>query len=222
MSRFNFLKDFFNKRQEEPKESVECMNKSPLITIVAVDYDQWVPREGAKRGMKSLENQTMKDFEVLFFHDGPRTYNVKEQLDLTNTWMDITYANTHTRFNMWGHPQRHLGVQMARGQYILHFNCDNYLEPDALEKIKEVIDTHNPNAIVCSIRWNGHYFPGVPVHPGNIDCLQMVAKKSVWEEIGGWYQYDGASDGPIYKRIDELYGHYHLDYIIGDNYISRK
>jgi hypothetical protein len=194
----------------------------PLITVVAIDYDGWVHRDRARRGMKSLEAQTMKDFDVLFFHDGPRSSNAKRDLDLQNTLMDITYINTHQRFNLWGHPQRHIGVQVAKGQYIFHFNCDNYLEPDAFEKIREVIEDCAPPAIVCSIRWDGKYFPGIPVEPWKIDCMQLVATSQVWREIGGWYRQEPDSDGYIYQEIARRYGVYHLDYIIGDNYVSTQ
>jgi hypothetical protein len=196
---------------------------TPRFTIVAVDYDQWVSREGAKRGFKSLAEQTFKNFEVVFLHDGPRTRNVEEDLDLESLNLDITHVSTHERFNLWGHPQRHLGVQIAKGDYIIHFNCDNYLEPFALEKLDELF-TSRPDldAIVFSIRWNGGYFPGVPVHTGNIDCLQMCASRKVWKEIGGWYRYDGCSDGHIYQDIASKYTIGHLDVILGDNYISNK
>jgi hypothetical protein len=193
---------------------------TPLITVVAVDYDGWVKRLGAKKGMKSLEAQTMQDFEVLFFHDGPRTRDVKADLDLTHTKMDIRYISTHQRFNLWGHPQRHLGVQMARGDYIFHFNCDNYLEPNAFEIIRDAITPDRPPAIVCSIRWDGKYFPGIPVKPWNIDCMQMIAKKEVWDAIGGWYRYEPDSDGYIYEEIARRYPIKHVDTIIGDNYVT--
>jgi hypothetical protein len=195
----------------------------PRFTIVAVDYDQWVPREDAKRGLRSLQNQIFTNFEVILLHDGPRTTNVVDELDLGETSLNITYLSTHERFNLWGHPQRHLGVQLAKGDYIIHFNCDNYLEPFALDLLDQLItQADEPDAIVFAIRWDGRYFKGLPVKPGHIDCLQMCASKKVWDSIGGWFRYDGCSDGFIYEHIASKYPIYHLDVVLGDNYISNK
>lgn len=195
----------------------------PKFTIVATDYDQWVSREGAKRGLASLAQQTFTNFEVILLHDGPRSSNVITDLGLEDTKLDITYISTHERFNLWGHPQRHIGVQAAKGEYIIHFNCDNFLEPFALELLNKVItEQGNVDAVVFAIRWNGRYFKGLPVQPGHIDCLQMCASTKVWREIGGWHRYDGCSDGFIYEEIAAKYPVYHLDTILGDNYISNK
>jgi hypothetical protein len=195
----------------------------PRFTIVATDYDQWVPRAGAYRGLKSLADQTFKNFEVILLHDGPRTLDVSSDLHLDELNLNITCISTHERFNMWGHPQRHLGVQMAKGDYIVHFNCDNYLEPFALELLDKAITEQNEiDAVVFAIRWNGRYFKGLPVQTGHIDCLQMCASSKVWREIGGWYRFDGCSDGFIYEDIASKYPFYHLDTILGDNFISSK
>jgi len=59
--------------------------------------------------------------------------------------------------------------------------------------------TFNPSDIA--------FLLGVPPSPNQIDCMQLVAKRSVWLTEGGWYDKSEKSDGVIYHRLGYKYGY---------------
>ena len=196
------------------------------FTIIVTDYDQWVDRTRARLGLQSLQNQTFRNFEVLIIHDGPRTRDAHADLGLSNLTADCRLIDTETRTNKWGHPQRDLGIKIAQGEYIIHFNIDNYLEPHALEALDQCFTDVQCDGLVFRIRQHVNNQVSVlggfpPVHCG-IDCLQMCASAEAWRSIGGWHNYEESSDGWLYM---ELYEKFHIEpvfLILGDNYISNR
>lgn len=56
---------------------------------------------------------------------------------------------------------------------------------------------------------------GFPVIPFNIDCMQLVASKKIWLEVGGWYDKSETSDGPICSKIYNKYGAIYTQGIMG-------
>jgi hypothetical protein len=104
----------------------------PRFSIILVHYQGATTHAELLRGINSLQAQTYKDFELLAYHNGPL-------LDPSlNFPIPLTCMDTFT--DDWGHSQRDRGIRDARGDYILHFNSDNILYPNALEEISKAID----------------------------------------------------------------------------------
>lgn len=121
---------------------------SPLFTIVVPHY-QWDGKAGIKhedfiRGMKCLQDQTFTDYEVLVIHDGPAV----DTLLLSECPFKVKCLAV--RYNNWGHSSRDVGIKMAKGEYIIHFNPDNVLYPYALEEIANVIKDTSLDRIMHS------------------------------------------------------------------------
>jgi hypothetical protein len=196
------------------------------FTIIVTDYDQWVDRKNALLGIRSLQNQTFRDFEVLIIHDGPRTRDAHADLELSKLTADYHLIETETRTNKWGHPQRDLGIKLAKGKYIIHFNIDNNLEPYALEALSESFHDVECDGLVFPIRQHVNNKVSIlggypPVHCG-IDCLQMCASTEAWRAIGGWHNYEESSDGWLYMELYEKFRIEPLFVVLGDNYISSR
>jgi len=104
----------------------------PRFSIIAVHYQGVNSHDVFCRGMESLMSQTFKDFEVLTYHDGPL-------LD-PHLPMPVPIICTERRHNDWGHSLRDQGIRESTGQYIIHFNADNILYPQALEEIAKEIE----------------------------------------------------------------------------------
>lgn len=98
-----------------------------LFSIIAVHYQGVVPHEIFRRGIASIQAQTFRDFELLCYHDGP--------LIDASAEMPCPVRCTERRFNDYGHSLRDRGIREASGDYVLHFNVDNLLYPQALEAI---------------------------------------------------------------------------------------
>jgi hypothetical protein len=99
----------------------------PLFSIIVVHYQGVIPREIFARGIASLQAQTFRDFEILCYHDGPLLEPDAPQ--------PVPIRPTPTRYNDYGHSLRDIGIRQASGDYIVHFNADNILYPNALETI---------------------------------------------------------------------------------------
>jgi hypothetical protein len=186
-------------------------------------YDGVITDELFIEGMDSIESQTFRDFEVLIYHDGPMSRPLP---DMSNYTFDYTFKETKKRYNDWGHSLRDLGIKEATGEYIVHFNPDNILFPDALQDIYNWGLNFEPHikVFVCPITLDGticiskpgmihgmlhrtkekrHSFllTGNPPVEFNVDCMQVVMARKLWLEIGGWYDKTERSDGLIYEEV---------------------
>jgi hypothetical protein len=218
----------------------------PKFSIIAVDYDRHVPRPGMKRGLLNLANQTFDDFELIIVHDGPKEIPYEQEFDFSRFKNKPIFLNTPERMNNWGHSSRDMGMRIASGVYFLQFNIDNILYPDCLSTINKKIEEtgsqiiiftiihHKLNAlylnnqvmvqnldgeIVDSRPLNNIYsFPGLPPVLCNIDALQLVAHRDIWEKYNYWYDLTEQSDGRIYERICKENSYEHIPDIIAENF----
>ena len=216
---------------------------APRFSIVVPHYDGAISDALLLRGLESLARQTFEDFEVLLFHDGPLSRPLPE---LARFPLKIRLGVTPQRFNDWGHSLRDLGIHHARGDYIVHFNPDNVLYPHALETLDRAarapVDPapepeyrENPQVLIYAVlmrgmRTNGAtvwrdrtsaqhiIMQGYPVQHGAIDCMQLVATRSLWHEIGGWYDRREASDAFIYRALVHNRGARYVPEILGEHW----
>jgi hypothetical protein len=212
----------------------------PLFSIIMVHFQGVNPHPIFMRGYESLAAQTFKDFELRCYHDGPL-------LD-PSVQFPLPITCTTRRYNDWGHTLRHAGIFEATGDYILHFNADNILYPDALEQIADatqrpprlkhrsgqILDTND--IVIFPIKmWNLVKFrhitwqqkgvpsfytilTGVPAVPQNIDCMQLVMKRELWLAEGGWQDRSSESDGFLYEKFAGKYGYRTVGPILGEHF----
>jgi glycosyltransferase involved in cell wall biosynthesis len=200
----------------------------PKFSIIATDYEPYVPRDRMLEGLKSLANQTFKDFELIIVHDGPKPTSSDEYSSAIDNYR---YLETDKHYGIygteefyagygWGHHSRDLGIKQATGEYIINFNIDNILYPQALEKINDQVEKSRSPILVFAVtheKFKIKYFSGVPPVMGKIDMLQCVISKNAWDSIGGWYRYDHSADGFLMEELVRRYGYVHLDEVLGDN-----
>jgi hypothetical protein len=215
-----------------------AIGKEPIkYSIIVPHYDQVISDEVLSRGLTSLINQEYSNFEILLYHDGPmnRTLRIPKS-------DKIKVFVTNKRMNDWGHSLRNLGIGQSSGDYILHFNPDNILYPNALKEITEtIVDTkyrkHNTNIIIFPIYLMGYTalgdrhirlqgeednikipLVGNPAIMNYIDCMQLVMKKYIWHNYGGWYDKSFAGDGVMYERfVKENRGARYCSNILGEH-----
>jgi glycosyltransferase involved in cell wall biosynthesis len=194
----------------------------PRFSIITTDYEHHVPRSQAERGLNSLVNQTFDDYELIIIHDGPKDIPYEEEFDLTR-FNNVRVINTPVRMNNLGNSSRELGVLEAKGDFILHFNIDNFLYPECLETISNKIDTTNSEIVIFGIKhfkWDGgkNIFSGLPPIACNIDNLQLVASRQVWQLVGAKYNNGYISDSIIYEKMCKVYPWVHINKILAENY----
>ncbi len=195
------------------KHAVRGEGETPRFSIIVPHYQGSISHDQFLRGMRSLLDQSCQDFEILCYHDGP--------LIEPGIVSPVEIEATANRFNDWGHSLRDMGIRAARGEYILHFNPDNVLYPDALE----VLSRGTADLLVFPVKMmglerNGHlvYYSqprnyqkfqvldGRPLVCSNVDCMQVVMKRQRWLEVGGWFDKREASDGFMYPLFARFFG----------------
>ena len=219
---------------------------APRFSIVVPHYDGVISDELLLRGLRALDAQTCRDFEILLYHDGPLSRPLPELGFLGERLASVTI--TERRHNDWGHSLRDRGIREARGDYIVHFNPDNVIYPEALEALDlasraPVMPRHdermrdNPDVLVFAIQMRGvqtngrtgpmrdraapercTIFTGLPPILCAIDCLQVVIRRSVWLELGGWQDKAADSDGRIYRTLIAERGARYLPEILGEHW----
>ncbi|HVT79576.1 MAG TPA: glycosyltransferase [Phycisphaerae bacterium] len=212
----------------------------PRFSIIVPHYQGTIPHSIFLRGIASLQAQTLQDFELLVYHDGPL-------LDATVEF-PVPVIATARRFNDFGHSLRDRGIREATGEYIVHFNPDNLLYPHALQTIAEEIarpsrlytdagqalDTND--IIIFPILMHGllkfrhltlqsktHQdfyiiLTAIPPVVQNIDAMQLVMKRSLWLAEGGWSDTSELSDGLLYERFCGKYGYRHVGPVLGEHF----
>lgn len=113
--------------------------------------------------LKSIENQTYKDFEVILVDDGSQ--------DSSGKICDI-YKKNHGNNTIVIHKKnnglisaRRTGINQAKGEYCIFCDSDDFLENYALEKINKVIEKFKADLII----YNAYSFDKkVKVHFLNI------------------------------------------------------
>lgn len=200
----------------------------PRFSIIATDYEPYVPRDRMGEGLESLKNQSFKDFELIIVHDGPKPTSISEYAVYNP---DFTYMETDQHYGVygteefhagygWGHHSRDLGMNSCTGEYIINFNIDNILYPHALETIDEKLSSTGAELLVFACKhekFDIKYFSGIPPVMGKVDMLQCVASRRAWDSIGGWYRFDHSADGFLFQEMVAQYGYVHVPEILGEN-----
>lgn len=194
----------------------------PKFSIIVVDCDRHTPRASAKWGVDSIVSQTFRDFEVIFVHNGLKEKPYEEEFDLSSVERVKTLSIKEV-FDDWGNTSRHYGSRLADGEYILHFNIDNLLYATCLEKVNDRLeeDGVRKEMVIFSIIHHKNaerILSGNPVQFQHIDCLQVVASKKAWDEIGGWSRYEYEADGHLYVELSTKFTPYYIEEILAENF----
>lgn len=101
--------------------------------------------------LDSLNNQTFKDFEVLFIHDGDS--NLHDEIK------NINFNHKVLESNISSNPQyyRNIGIKEATGEYILFMDSDDYLHPNSLIYANEIINEEHDFVVKLGVKKNALY-----------------------------------------------------------------
>jgi Glycosyl transferase family 2 len=130
--------------KQQPINGQPFSADDPLFTVIVTDFEPSVPRDYFRRKMACLAAQTCDDFEVLVYHDGPKSRSYAEDLAGGPMHPATQFFATPTRIGDWGHSGRDLGIRAARGRWIIHTNADNLFYPTLIAVLKDVVTDPRP------------------------------------------------------------------------------
>lgn len=123
-----------------------------LFSIVIPNYnsEQWI-----RRLMESIKSQTFKDYELIVVDDisTDNSFNILADYQYDNDfYMKLElFQNTYKRYNGG---TRNAGVEMAKGDYIIFADCDDYFyKSTCLEQIAKVINKDRPDCVRLSYKY---------------------------------------------------------------------
>lgn len=130
---------------------------------------------------KSLEIQTIKDFEWIIVDDGSKddTESLYKKWIQQNKLFDIKYIKQN---NGGKHRALNRGIKEAKGDYIIIVDSDDYLESNAIELILKWINSIKNEEKIGAVAGNKKFENGKMIgnYPRNrlyIDCYYTKRKK---------------------------------------------
>lgn len=114
------------------------------FSVVVPCYNSFCKMEEC---LKSLENQTFKDFEVVFIDDCSKddTFD-KLKHYLKETKLD--YKLIKNEENLGAGLTRNKGIENATGEYITFLDADDYIEKETLELLNNVIEKEKVDCVL--------------------------------------------------------------------------
>ena len=180
--------------------------------------------------ISALICQTNPNWELLLLHDGPNNTGLYRIVRDANDDR-ITYIETDTRKQNWGHPLRKKALEdinndiiRTKCSYIVITNSDNYYVPIFIEKMLEGFSS-NILATYCSSFIHGYKSPqpegdhkfGVvqsKIELGFIDCGMVMVKKEYACDVG-WRDMSIYSDWTYFKDLIDKYGKQRWNKVLG-------
>jgi GT2 family glycosyltransferase len=111
------------------------------ISIIIVNYNgkKWL-----KKLFDSLSSQTYKDFEIVFVDNASNDNSVAF---IKNNYEDSRIKIIQSDKNLGFAGGNNLGVENARGGYLLFMNTDVWTEPDFLQRLWAFYKTHDYDVV---------------------------------------------------------------------------
>lgn len=115
------------------------------VSIIIPCYNSY---ELMSRCLKSLENQTFKNFEVIFVDDCS-TDNTLNKLESYLKYSSLTYTILKNDMNSGPGVSRNNGIKFAKGKYVSFMDSDDWYEKDFLELMYNKIIKENVDIVMC-------------------------------------------------------------------------
>ncbi len=158
---------------------------TPVFSVIVTAYNQ---PDDIKRAVESVLNQTEKSFELIVVDDcsTDETPEVLAGYAEKNTCMRVIRYEK----NGSSHAARCTGVENASGSYVIFLDGDDYLFPDALEKLMTQVVNGGKAFDVCEYSYQCQP-SGEVINPntsGNVSpridyFLRLDASVTIWNKL---------------------------------------
>lgn len=141
---------------------------NPLVTIVTATTCTGY----LKKNLDSVANQTYSNIQHLVVVDG--NHHLKKlDCKIAADAIILPYATGTEQYN--GHRIYGAATYLAKGDYIMYLDEDNWLEPNHVESLVNLLQD-NPNAFACSLR-------KITDMDGNFICNDDCESLGNWKSI---------------------------------------
>lgn len=118
----------------------------PLISIIVPVYNA---EKTIRRCIESIQYQTFTDWELLLIDDG--------SIDISfEICKEYTEKNNHIKVisqnNGGVSKARNTGLRLAKGEYVMFLDSDDYMLPDMCKTMLDVLHSKQADCVICGIK----------------------------------------------------------------------
>lgn len=156
-----------------------------LISVIIPVYNN---ENEIRRSIKSIQEQTYKDLEIIIINDGSsdNSREIIEELMLTDS--RIKLINTP---NQGQSQARNLGVSKASGDWILFLDADDYYQPYSIEYMVRLQKAFAADLVMTK---TGFANSDIPL-PRSITNIDIDKEKAITPEVALEHAYYGRFSG---------------------------
>lgn len=144
--------------------------KHPIVSVLMSVYSE--PIEWIDYSVKSIQNQTLSDFEFIIVNDNPESDQLRSYLD------ELAKSDARIRIlvnaeNKGLTKSLNVGMKQCHGKYIARMDADDWAYPNRLERQVDFMEK-NPDLIASSAfaySWDGK------------DSLKEIYRPASYEDI---------------------------------------
>jgi len=194
----------------------------PIVSVIMPCFNQG---QFIEEAVESVIAQTFTPVEIIIINDGSTDI---ETVRLLNHYQKPNVSVIHTA-NQGPSAARNVGIQQAKGQYILPVDADDLIAPTYIEKAVPILESQPEVGIVYaqaelfgaktgSFDLPPYQFPDILL--GNMIFNSSLYRKADWEKAGGynenmvlgWEDYDFwlsilELGGAVFRIPEVLYYH---------------
>jgi glycosyltransferase involved in cell wall biosynthesis len=128
-------------------EMINIYDNCPLVSVIMCMYNE---EKYVGDAIDSILNQTYKNFELIIVDD----YSTDKSVQICKTFKDDR-IRIYTKTGEPRYPacSRNIAIRMARGEYVVIHDADDYSEPTRIEKqLNRALELPGRRIVGCSIR----------------------------------------------------------------------
>lgn len=144
----------------------------PFISIIIPTYNN---EEHIEQAIDSCFDSDFDDFEIIVINDAS-TDGTTAKLELLVDRYAGKIKINHSETNIGPGPARNIGLEQAKGEYIMFLDGDDWFEPDAVKTVAEKLKEVEPDVLMFNHQrvWeNGVKTANLPNRHVNVDCSEL-------------------------------------------------
>ncbi|KZK84480.1 putative glycosyltransferase EpsH [Pseudovibrio sp. Ad46] len=149
--------NWHRQNQSMSKAARPKKDNHPLVSICLTHFER---PHLLTQALKSIERQTYRNFEVIVVDDGSRSPLARATLKaLAQRYKDKSWRILYQE-NRYVGAARNKAAQVAKGEFLLFFDDDNFMMPEMVDKLVSAATFAGLDCLTCSsLRFSGEGEP---------------------------------------------------------------